>query len=74
QNLDEREIGVVVLGDFAGIAEEQDVYRTGEVLSIPVGAGSPGRVVDPLGRPLDGLGEVETEGRRALEPQAPGVM
>ncbi|EKU49491.1 MULTISPECIES: F0F1 ATP synthase subunit alpha [Brevibacterium] len=74
QNLDEREIGVVVLGDFAGIAEEQDVYRTGEVLSIPVGDGYLGRVVDPLGRPLDGLGEVETEGRRELELQAPGVM
>ncbi|MCM1012174.1 F0F1 ATP synthase subunit alpha [Brevibacterium sp. XM4083] len=74
QNLDEREIGVVVLGDFAGIAEEQDVYRTGEVLSIPVGDGYLGRVVDPLGRPLDGLGEVETDGRRELELQAPGVM
>ncbi|MBT9405007.1 F0F1 ATP synthase subunit alpha, partial [Salmonella enterica subsp. enterica serovar Typhimurium] len=74
QNLDEREIGVVVLGDFAGIAEEQDGYRTGEVLSIPVGDGYLGRVVDPLGRPLDGLGEVETEGRRELELQAPGVM
>ncbi|MGX6450958.1 F0F1 ATP synthase subunit alpha [Brevibacterium paucivorans] len=74
QNLDEREIGVVILGEFAGIAEEQSVYRTGEVLSIPVGDGYLGRVVDPLGNPVDGLGEIESEGRRELELQAAGVM
>ena len=74
QNLDEREIGVVVLGEFSGIAEEQNVYRTGEVLSIPVGDGYLGRVVDPLGRPVDGLGDIETVGRRELELQAAGVM
>ena len=73
-NLDEREIGVVVLGDFAGIDEGQTVRRTGEVLSVPVGDGYLGRVVDPLGRPIDGLGEIPAEGRRALELQAPGVM
>jgi F-type H+-transporting ATPase subunit alpha len=73
-NLDVREIGVVVLGEFAGIEEGQPVKRTGEVLSVPVGDGYLGRVVDPLGRPIDGLGEVATEGRRALELQAPGVM
>ncbi len=73
-NLDTREIGVVVLGDFAGIEEGQAVRRTGEVLSVPVGDGFLGRVVDPLGTPIDGLGELETEGRRALEIQAPGVM
>lgn len=73
-NLDVREIGVVVLGEFAGIEEGQEVRRTGEVLSVPVGDGYLGRVVDPLGRPIDGLGEIETEGRRALELQAPGVM
>ena len=73
-NLDVREIGVVVLGEFAGIEEGQPVRRTGEVLSVPVGDGYLGRVVDPLGRPIDGLGEVATEGRRALELQAPGVM
>ena len=73
-NLDEREIGVVVLGDFAGIDEGQTVRRTGEVLSVPVGDGYLGRVVDPLGRPIDGLGEIPNEGRRALELQAPGVM
>ena len=73
-NLDEHEIGVVVLGDFAGIEAGQQVTRTGEVLSVPVGDGYLGRVVDPLGNPIDGLGEVATEGRRALELQAPGVM
>ncbi|MBA2573412.1 MAG: F0F1 ATP synthase subunit alpha [Nocardioidaceae bacterium] len=73
-NLDTREIGVVVLGDFSGIEEGQDVRRTGEVLSVPVGDGYLGRVVDPLGNPIDGLGEVETSGRRALETQAASVV
>jgi len=73
-NLDTREIGVVILGDFEGIEEGQTVRRTGEILSVPVGDGYLGRVVDPLGKPIDGLGELETEGRRALELQAPGVM
>jgi F-type H+-transporting ATPase subunit alpha len=73
-NLDVREIGVVVLGEFTGIEEGQEVRRTGEVLSVPVGEGYLGRVVDPLGNPIDGLGEIETEDRRALELQAPGVM
>ncbi|MDN4481120.1 F0F1 ATP synthase subunit alpha [Demequina muriae] len=73
-NLDVREIGVVVLGEFTGIEEGQEVHRTGEVLSVAVGDGYLGRVVDPLGTPIDGLGDVETDGRRALELQAPGVM
>jgi F-type H+-transporting ATPase subunit alpha len=74
-NLDENEIGVVVLGEFAGIEEGMEVTRTGEVLSVPVGEGYLGRVVDPLGNPIDGLGEITgLEGRRALELQAPGVM
>jgi F-type H+/Na+-transporting ATPase subunit alpha len=73
-NLDVREIGVVVLGEFTGIEEGQEVRRTGEVLSVPVGDGYLGRVVDPLGHPIDGLGDVETHSRRALELQAPGVM
>ncbi|MGH3352546.1 MAG: F0F1 ATP synthase subunit alpha [Nocardioides sp.] len=74
-NLDTREIGVVVLGDFDKIEEGQPVRRTGEVLSVPVGDGYLGRVVDPLGTPIDGLGEVTPlDGRRALELQAPGVM
>jgi F-type H+-transporting ATPase subunit alpha len=73
-NLDVREIGVVILGDFAGIEEGQQVRRTGEVLSVPVGDSYLGRVVDPLGSPIDGLGEIETSKRRALELQAPTVM
>ncbi len=75
QNLEENEIGVVVLGEFTDIAEGQQVTRTGEVLSVPVGEGYLGRVVDPLGNPIDGLGEITgIEGRRALALQAPGGM
>ncbi|SEC05330.1 ATP synthase F1 subcomplex alpha subunit [Paramicrobacterium humi] len=74
QNLDESEIGAIVLGEFAGIDEGMEVTRTGEVLSVAVGDGYLGRVVDPLGNPIDGLGEIATEGRRELELQAPGVM
>jgi len=73
-NLDENEIGVVVLGDFTGIVEGMEVTRTGEVLSVPVGDAYLGRVVDPLGNPIDGLGTIKDEGRRALELQAAGVM
>jgi F-type H+-transporting ATPase subunit alpha len=73
-NLDTREIGVVVLGEFGGIDEGQTVRRTGEILSVPVGDGYLGRVVDPLGKPMDGMGDIESNGRRALELQAPGVM
>ena len=74
-NLDVRNIGVVVLGEFGGIEEGQKVRRTGEVLSVPVGEGYLGRVVDPLGTPIDGLGEIAgIEGTRALELQAAGVM
>jgi F-type H+-transporting ATPase subunit alpha len=74
QNLDENEIGVVVLGEFIDIVEGMEVTRTGEVLSVPVGDAYLGRVVDTLGAPIDGLGEIASEGRRALELQAPGVM
>ena len=73
-NLDEREIGVVVLGEFTGIQAGMEVYRTGEVLSVPIGDAYLGRVVNPLGAPIDGLGEIKSEGLRALELQAPGVM
>ncbi|MGW4421306.1 F0F1 ATP synthase subunit alpha [Streptosporangium sp. NPDC004631] len=73
-NLDVREIGVVVLGDFSKIEEGQSVRRTGEVLSVPVGDAFLGRVVDPLGVPMDGKGAIESEGRRALELQAPSVV
>lgn len=74
-NLEEREIGVVVLGDFSAIEEGQEVRRTGEVLSVPVGDGYLGRTVDSLGNPIDGLGTIpDLTHRRALELQAPGVM
>ena len=73
QNLDTRDIGVIILGDFTGIEEGQPVHRTGEVLSVPVGEAYLGRVVDPLGNPIDDLGPIKDEGRRALELQAPGV-
>jgi F-type H+-transporting ATPase subunit alpha len=73
-NLDVRQIGVVILGDFSNIEEGQQVRRTGEVLSVPVGDGYLGRVVDSLGNPIDGKGAIETTGRRELELQAPGVM
>jgi F-type H+-transporting ATPase subunit alpha len=73
-NLDEREIGAVVLGNFEGIEEGMEVHRTGEVLSVPVGDNFLGRVVDPLGNPIDGQGDIKADARRALELQAPGVM
>ena len=73
-NLDEDQIGTVILGEFTGVQAGQEVSRTGEVLSVPVGEGYLGRVVDPLGNPIDGLGTIKSEGRRALELQAPGVM
>ena len=64
-NLDVHEIGVVILGDFAGIEEGQTVKRTGEVLSVPVGDDFLGRVIDPLGNPIDGLGDLTSDGRRS---------
>jgi F-type H+-transporting ATPase subunit alpha len=73
-NLDIREIGVVVLGEYSRIEEGQRVRRTGEVLSVPVGDGFLGRVVGPLGQPLDGLGEIANTQLRALELQAPSVV
>jgi F-type H+-transporting ATPase subunit alpha len=71
-NLDVREIGVVVLGEFRGIEEGQTVRRTGEILSVPVGNGFLGRVVDPLGQPLDGKGPIE--GRGPPCARAPGAL
>ncbi len=73
-NLDVREVGVVILGEFSKIDEGQRVKRTGEVLSVPVGDGFLGRVVDPLGSPMDGKGPVEGTELRALEVQAPSVV
>ncbi len=73
-NLDVREIGVVVLGEFSGIEEGQEVRRTGEILSVPVGDAFLGRVVNPLGVAIDGLGDIESDETRVLELQAAGVM
>ncbi|MDT5129441.1 MAG: F-type H+/Na+-transporting ATPase subunit alpha [Mycobacterium sp.] len=73
-NLDEHSIGAVILGDFEKIEEGQQVKRTNEVLSVPVGDAFLGRVVNPLGQPIDALGDIETETRRALELQAPSVV
>src|SRR5215510_4702944 len=73
-NLDVRDIGVVILGDFSKVEEGQQVRGTGEVLSVPVGDGFLGRVVDPLGVPLDGKGEIEGTQLRELELQAPSVV
>jgi F-type H+/Na+-transporting ATPase subunit alpha len=73
-NLDVRDIGVVILGDASKIEEGQQVKRTGEILSVPVGDNFLGRVVNPLGNPIDGLGEIESSERRALELQAPTVV
>src|SRR5947199_3251113 len=73
-NLDVREIGCVILGDSAHLEEGQEVRRTGEILSVPFGDACLGRVVDPLGRPLDGKGDIVSDERRVLELQAPNVM
>jgi len=73
-NLDEREIGVVILGDFTKVDEGMQVRRTGEVLSVPVGDNFLGRVVDPLGNPLDGKGDITDTTLRELELQAPSVV
>src|ERR1700726_3946596 len=73
-NLDEHSIGAVILGDFEKIEEGQQGKRPGEVLSVPVGDGCLGRVVNPLGHPIDGRGDIEAADRRALEIQAPSVV
>ncbi|MGL4306537.1 MAG: F0F1 ATP synthase subunit alpha [Mycobacteriaceae bacterium] len=73
-NLDDREIGAVILGNYETIAEGQEVKRTGDVLSVPVGDAFLGRVVNPLGQPIDGLGEIASEENRVLELQAASVL
>ncbi len=72
-NLEENSVGVVILGDYLGIKEGDEVRRTGELLSVPCGDAMIGRVVDPLGRPLDGKGIIDTPHRRPLEFKAPGI-
>ncbi|MBF4547587.1 F0F1 ATP synthase subunit alpha [Corynebacterium afermentans subsp. lipophilum] len=74
QNLETDSIGVVVLGNFESLSEGDEVKRTGEVLSIPVGENFLGRVINPLGQPIDGLGPIESNEERALELQAAGVL
>ncbi|MHA7649513.1 F0F1 ATP synthase subunit alpha [Mycobacterium sp. ML4] len=73
-NLDEHSVGAVILGDFEKIEQGQQVKRTGDVLSVPVGDAFLGRVVNPLGQPIDGAGDIETDERRVLELQAPSVV
>jgi F-type H+/Na+-transporting ATPase subunit alpha len=73
-NLDEHSIGTVILGDSEKLAQGQQVKRTGEVLSVPVGDGFLGRVINPLGEPIDGQGDIKPDARRALEIQAPSVV
>ena len=74
QNLDTDTIGVVVLGNYETLSEGDEVKRTGEVLSIPVGDDFLGRVINPLGQPIDGLGDIQSEQERVLELQAPSVL
>jgi F-type H+/Na+-transporting ATPase subunit alpha len=74
QNLEPRQMGVVILGNYEQIEEGQEVKRTGRILSVPVGDNFLGRVIDPLGKPLDGLGDIEAEQTRALELQAASVV
>ncbi|MDO4902844.1 MAG: F0F1 ATP synthase subunit alpha [Limosilactobacillus sp.] len=74
QNLESNDVGIVILGDFDGIREGDTVKRTGRIMEVPVGEELLGRVVDPLGRPLDGLGEIATTKSRPIERKAPGVM
>jgi len=73
-NLDEHHIGGIILGDFEKIQEGDIAKRTGKVLQVPVGEGLLGRIVDPLGRPLDGMGPIKAEEFRLLESEAPGVV
>jgi F-type H+-transporting ATPase subunit alpha len=72
-NLEENSVGVIILGDFLSITEGDEVRSTGRLLSVPVGEAVLGRVIDPLGNPLDGAGPIITTERRAVESNAPGV-
>ena len=74
QNLETNDVGIIILGDFVAIREGDIVKRTGKIMEVPVGEGLIGRVVNPLGQPVDGLGDIETTGFRPVETPAPGVM
>ncbi len=74
QNLETNDIGIIILGDFVAIREGDIVKRTGKIMEVPVGEALIGRVVNPLGQPVDGLGDIETTGFRPVETPAPGVM
>ncbi|HEV1941408.1 TPA: F0F1 ATP synthase subunit alpha [Streptococcus pneumoniae] len=74
QNLESTDVGIIILGDFTDIREGDTIRRTGKIMEVPVGESLIGRVVDPLGRPVDGLGEIHTDKTRLVEAPAPGVM
>ena len=74
QNLETNDVGIIILGDFETIREGDKVQRTGKIMEVPVGEALIGRVVNPLGQPLDGLGEIKTDKTRPVEATAPGVM
>lgn len=74
QNLETNDVGIIILGDFETIREGDKVKRTGKIMEVPVGEAMIGRVVDPLGQPIDGLGEIKTDKTRPVEAAAPGVM
>ena len=74
QNLESNDVGIVILGDDTAIREGDTVKRTGRIMEVPVGDALLGRVVDPLGRPIDGLGDIKTDKTRPIERKAPGVM
>ena len=74
QNLETNDVGIIILGDFETIREGDKVQRTGKIMEVPVGEALIGSVVNPLGQPLDGLGEIKTDKTRPVEATAPGVM
>ena len=74
QNLEKQDVGVIIFGSYENIHEGEPVKRTGRILDVPVGDALIGRVVDALGRPIDGLGAIETTKKRPVENEAPGVM
>lgn len=74
QNLETNDVGIIILGEFSDIREGSVVRRTGKIMEVPVGSALIGRVINPLGQPVDGLGEIQTNKTRPIEYPAPGVM